>query len=142
MKKIKNKSSLIAVLLSTIIISNCGGPNIESIKEPVLGTEKHKLSGYGFSNREKSVSAGLVLSCTPSSKNNTILNGTLYIGSLSNEYSFDEKVKLFLEINGIRHQLNVISRNQSTGELGKNFLNLLVCMRQQSLYRLKLMPSI
>jgi hypothetical protein len=47
--------------------------------------------------------------CAPSSKNNDKLNGSLYLGSLINEYTFDDKVRLFIEINGTRHQLNLIS---------------------------------
>lgn len=108
-----------AGILATMVITNCGGPAIETIKEPVLGTEKHKLNGYGFTNREKSVNAGFVVSCIPTSKNNMILNGSIYLGSLSNEYAFDEKVKLFMEINGVRHLLNITNRSQDTREVGQ-----------------------
>jgi hypothetical protein len=104
-----------------LLLSSCGGPDIETVKEPVLGTEKHKLTGYRFANREKTVNSELILSCSPTSKNKNVLNGTLYLGSLSNEYTFDDKVLLFLEVNGTRHTLNIISRSQSTGEVGKNF---------------------
>lgn len=115
------KIALLGILLATTVITNCGGPDIETVKEPVLGTEKYKLRGYGFANREKSVNAGLVISCNPVAKNNTVLNGTLYLGSIANEYTFDDKVKLFLEINGVRHPLQVVSISQSTGEIGKQF---------------------
>ena len=108
-------------LLLGLLLSSCGGPDIETVKEPVLGAEKHKLTGYKFANREKTVNSELIISCSPSSKNNNVLNGTLNIGSRSNEYTFDEKVLLFLEVNGTRHPLNIISRSQSTGEVGKSF---------------------
>ena len=98
-----------------------GGLTIDTIKEPVLGTEKHSLGGYGFANREKSVHTGFVVSCNPNSKNNTILNGTIYLGSAANEYIFDDKVKLFLETTGVRHALNVSNISQSTSEVGKQF---------------------
>ncbi len=104
-----------------LLLSSCRGPDIETVKEPVLGAEKHKLTGYRFANREKTVNSELILSCSPSSKNKNVLNGTLNIGTLSNEYTFDEKVLLFLEVNGTRHTLNIISRSQSTGEVGKSF---------------------
>lgn len=113
------KTKLLAGILATMVITNCGGPAIQTIKEPVLGTEKHKLNGYGFTNREKSVNAGFVVSCTPTSKNSTVLNGSIYLGSLSNEYAFDEKVKLFIEINGVRHLLNITNRAQNTHEVGE-----------------------
>lgn len=115
------KQKIYLSLILGLLMSSCAGPDIETIKEPVLGTEKHKLTGYGFANREKTTSAGLVLSCNPTAKNKNVLNGTLYIGSRSNEYTFDDKVLLFLEINGTRHPLNIINRSQSTGEVGKNF---------------------
>ena len=108
-------------LLLGLLLSSCGGPDIETVKEPVLGAEKHKLTGYKFANREKTVNSELIISCSPSSKNKNVLNGTLNIGSRSNEYTFDEKVLLFLEVNGTRHPLNIISRSQSTGEVGKSF---------------------
>jgi hypothetical protein len=116
---ISKKIKLMGALLATVIITNCGGPSIDTIKEPVLGTEKHRLSGYGFTNREKSVNAGFVVSCNPTSKNNTILNGSIYLGSISNVYSFDDKIKLFLEINGVRHLLNITNRSQDTSEVEK-----------------------
>ena len=121
MKQSKYSLGLVGILLSTVIISSCGGPSITSIKEPVLGTEKQRLSGYALQNREKTVNANFVISCSPSAKNNTPLNGTLYLGSLSNEYTVDDKVRLFIEINGTRHLLNVISRSQNTSEVGKRF---------------------
>ncbi len=108
-------------LPATVIISNCGGLTIDTIKEPVLDTEKHSLVGYGFANREKSVRTGFVVSCNPNSKNNTILNGTIYLGSAANEYIIDDKVKLFLETNGVRHALNVSNISQSTSKVGKQF---------------------
>jgi hypothetical protein len=115
----KQKIGMIALL--GLLATGCGGPSIETEKEPVLGAEKHKLTGYPFSNREKTVNAGFVLSCKPSSKNLNVLNGSVYFASLSNEYTFDDNVKLFLEIDGIRHSLNIINRSQSTGEVGKSF---------------------
>jgi hypothetical protein len=115
------KTKLFMILLATVMINNCSGPEIEVFKEPVLGTEKYKLTGYKFTNREKSVNAGFVVSCNPNSKNNTRLNGTIYITSKSQEYTFDNKTKLLLEINGVRHLLNIISRAQNTDEVGKEF---------------------
>lgn len=115
------KQKIYFSFLLGLLLSSCRGPDIETVKEPVLGIEKHKLSGYRFANREKTVNSELILSCSPSSKNKNVLNGTLYLGSLSNEYTFDEKVLLFLETNGTRHPLNIISRSQSTSEVGKSF---------------------
>lgn len=117
LKKIK----LSACLLATVIINNCAGPEIEAYKEPVLGTEKYKLKGYKFANREKSVNAGFVVSCNPNAKNNTTFSGTIYIASDSQEYNLDNKIKLLLEVNGVRHLLNIITHSQNTGELGKEF---------------------
>lgn len=115
------KQKIYFSFLLGLLLASCRGPDIETVKEPVMGTEKHKLTGYRFANRERTVDAGLAVSCNPTAKNINVLNGTLYLGSRSNEYTFDDKVLLFLEINGTRHPLNIINRSQSTGEVGKNF---------------------
>lgn len=119
------KRFLLTALLGAVVITSCSSPSITTIKEPVLGTEKHQLSGYYFEDRSASTSANIRFSCRPDSKKNAdVISGTLTLGSRANEYTFDENIKLFLAIDNKRHELNIINRTQKTMEVNKSFLNI------------------